>query len=165
MPTALLGVLFCASLAITLVAARTFAERLDEVAVRLGLPEALIGLLTALAADGPEIVSALVALIAGARAASLGVVAGSNVFNLAAMIGLSALVAGSVRLRRAALAFEGTVASLTMLLVAALVVGLLSPLATALLLAGVLVPYVLLLLMGAERLRIPAPAPRRRSST
>jgi hypothetical protein len=39
-------------------------------------------------------------------------VLGSNVFNLAAMIGLSALLAGRVRLAREALLFEGTAALL-----------------------------------------------------
>ena len=101
--------LFVVSLAVTLGAAGFFARRLDRVGARLGLPEAVLGLLTALAADGPEITSALVALAKGAGAVSLGVLIGSNIFNLAAMIGLSALLAGRVRLRREALVLEGGV--------------------------------------------------------
>ena len=50
--------LFVASLAVTLLAARFFAQRLDTIGTRFGLPEAMIGLLTAVAADGPEISSA-----------------------------------------------------------------------------------------------------------
>ena len=52
--------LFAVSPAVTLAAARLFARRLDRLGVRFGFPEALIGLLTALAADGPEISSALI---------------------------------------------------------------------------------------------------------
>ena len=72
-----------------------FARRLDHVGLRLGLPEALLGLLTALAADAPEISSAISALVQHEHAVAVGVVVGSNAFNLAAMLGLSAVVTGS----------------------------------------------------------------------
>ena len=96
MPPVLAASLFLVSLAVTLAAARLFARRLDRLGVRFGFPEALIGLLTALAADGPEISSALYALIKGAHDVGVGVLVGSNGFNLAAMIGLSALLTGRV---------------------------------------------------------------------
>src|SRR5437763_6989431 len=99
--------LFAISLAVTLAAARTFAIRLDRIGVRFGLPEALIGLLTALAADGPEVSSALFALAQGAHNVSVGVLVGSNAFNLAAMIGVSGLLAGCVALPRATMLLEG----------------------------------------------------------
>ena len=92
--------LFVAALAVTLAAAATFARRLDRLGAKYGLPEVWIGLLTALAADGPEVSSALVALIKGAHDASVGVIVGSNTFNLAAMIGVSALLAGCVQVAR-----------------------------------------------------------------
>src|SRR5437763_5452956 len=98
--------LFLVSLAVTLAAARTFAVRLDRLGVRFGFPEALIGLLTALAADGPEISSALFALAKGDHNVSVGVLVGPNAFNLRAMIGVSGLLAGSIALRRDALRLE-----------------------------------------------------------
>ena len=55
--------LFVVALAVTLSAAATFADRLDRLGARFGLPEVLIGLLTAVAADGPEVSSAVVALL------------------------------------------------------------------------------------------------------
>jgi cation:H+ antiporter len=149
--------LFLVSLAVTLGGAGFFARRLDRVGSRLGLPEAVLGLLTALAADGPEITSALVALAKGAGAVSLGVLIGSNVFNLAAMVGLSALLAGHVRLRREALVLEGGVGLLVTLVASALVVGFLSPAVAAVALTCVLGPYVALLLRGsplAQRLAL-----------
>jgi cation:H+ antiporter len=150
--------LFAFSLVVTLAAARLFARRLDVLGVRFGFSEALVGLLTALAADGPEISSALFSLARGEHAVSVGVVVGSNVFNLAAMIGLSAVIAGGVRLPRAALALEGTVALLATMLAGGVLLDVLTPLAGAILAALVGVPYLLLLLggaRGATRLRLP----------
>ena len=142
--------LFLASLAVTLYAARSFARRLDRLGVRFGLPETLIGLLTALAADGPEISSALVALIKGAHSVSVGVVVGSNAFNLAAMIGLSGLLAGSVVLSRRVLALEGAIGGAITLVATALLLGWLSaPLAT-ILTACVFAPYLFLLVSGVH---------------
>src|ERR671935_2840122 len=107
---ALFVLLFLGSLAVTLIAAAFFARRLDRVGLHLGLPETLLGLLTALAADAPETSSAIAALVRGAHDVGVGVVLGSNVFNLGAMIGLSALLCGGIRGRREALAVGGAVA-------------------------------------------------------
>jgi cation:H+ antiporter len=148
--------LFIVSLVLTLAAAGLFANKLDHLGVRLGLPEAVVGLLTALAADGPEISAALAALAKGANDVSVGVVVGSNVFNLAAMLGVSALVAGAVRARRETLLFEGVVGVLVTLIVIAVLQRTLSPIVAAALLASVLGPY-LLLLIGGPRLAVRLP--------
>jgi cation:H+ antiporter len=143
---------FVASLAVTLLAARLFARRLDRLGIRFGFPEALIGLLTALAADGPEIASALFALIKGAHSASVGVLVGSNAFNLAAMIGISGLVAGSVRLARESLLLEGLFgAAITLIAIAVLLRWVAAPVAAVA--AGcVLAPYLLIVIGGSELL-------------
>ncbi|HUN79247.1 MAG TPA: hypothetical protein VMU32_10020 [Solirubrobacteraceae bacterium] len=146
MSSALAALLLAVSLGVTLGAARTFARRLDVLGVALGLPEALVGLLTALAADGPEIASALVALAKGEHGVGVGVVLGSNAFNLAAMIGLSALLSGTVALRRGALAIEGTMGLLATLLAAGVLLGKIGPALGAVLLACGGVPYVTVLL-------------------
>ena len=152
MSPALAVPLFLVSLVVTLGAARLFARRLDRLGVRFGFPEALIGLLTAVAADGPEISSALFALIKGANDVGVGVLVGSNGFNLAAMIGLSALVTGRVRLPREVVLLEGTVGLLVTLLAAALLLGWLSPAVTAGVSGVVLVPYLTLVIVGARLL-------------
>ncbi len=150
MAAPLAGALLALSLAVTLGAARMFAARLDRLGVAFGLPEALVGLLTALAADGPEISSALIALAKGEHAVGVGVVVGSNAFNLAAMIGLSALLAGSVALPRAALAVEGAMALAAVLLASAVLLGWLAPVVGVALLVCAGVPYLVELLRGAE---------------
>jgi cation:H+ antiporter len=148
MTPALAVPLLAASLAVTLAAAQMFARRLDRLGTRFGLPEALIGLLTAVAADGPEISSALVARVKHAQSASVGVLVGSNVFNLAAMIGLSALLVGSVRLPRETLMLEGTVGVLATVLAAGVLLGALPAPVAAVLLVLVLLPYLTLLVYG-----------------
>ena len=146
--------LFLVSLAVTLAAAAFFARRLDRVGLRLGLPETLLGLLTALAADAPEVSSAIAALVKGEHAVGAGVVLGSNVFNLAAMVGLSAVLCGGIRIRREALAVEGAVGVAATVVVSALILKLIDAWASLALLVLVLVPYVVLLARG------PARAPR-----
>ena len=110
MTPAVAAPVFVASIAVMLLASSVFARRLDHIGLRLGLPETVLGVLTALATDAPEISSAISALVQNAHAVAVGVVVGSNAFNLAAMLGLSAILAGRVRARHEALELEGFVA-------------------------------------------------------
>lgn len=151
MPTALTILVFLGSLALTLAAAGFFADRLDHVGARLGFPEAVVGLLTALAADAPEISSAVVALIRGEKEVSLGVVLGSNAFNLAAMIGLSALLTGAIRVERRALAVEGVVAVAATALAAAVLLTGLGAIAAAVFFAVVAGAYLVIASRSHER--------------
>jgi cation:H+ antiporter len=148
----LAALLFIASVAVTLGAAGLFADRLDHIGPHLGLPESLTGLLTAFAADAPEIASALIALAQGRKGVSLGVVVGSNVFNLAAMIGASALLAGVVRVGRRALIVEGAVAVGALVIVVALLSGTLPAVAALIGFVAVLVPYAVYLARSRAKL-------------
>ena len=141
MSTGLAAVLFVVSLAGTLGAAAVFADRLDHLGARLGLPEGMLGLLTAAGADAPELATAIVALVTGAKSTGFGVVVGSNVFNLGAMIGVSALLYGGVHLRRDALALEGGVALAVTVVTLLLVFGAIPAWAAVVLALAVVVPY------------------------
>jgi cation:H+ antiporter len=145
--------LFVASIALMLVASAVFARRLDGIGLRLGLPEALLGLLTALAADAPEISSAIAALVQNEHAVAVGVVVGSNAFNLAAMLGVSAVVAGRVRARHETLELEAFVGLWLLAVMLAVVAGALGATAGAVLVAVVVVPYVALLAFGRRLAR------------
>jgi len=102
---------FAASLALAFGASMVFARRLDRLGRRLGWPEAMVGLLTATAADGPELASAIVAITQGSGAVGVGVVVGSNLFNLAAMVGAVELVARTpIRVGRSELVQEVSIA-------------------------------------------------------
>jgi len=128
----------------------------------------VLGLLTALAADAPEVSSAIAALVRGKHDVGVGVVLGSNVFNVAAMIGLSAILCGRIRIRRRALAIEGAVGIAATLIAGALILKLLGPWVTLVLLAVVIVPYLALLGRFGERHRpdhVLAPGEREQAVT
>src|SRR5689334_20444150 len=159
MATILAVPLFLVSLAVTLLSARFFAQRLDTIGTRFGLPEAMIGLLTAVAADGPEISSALVALIKGAHSTSVGVLVGSNAFNLAAMIGVSALLTGCVALARRDLAPEATLCVAITVIAAAVLLRWLPSVVGFVLALAVVVPYALWLRKAEQEALAGHPSP------
>lgn len=69
-------------------------EAAVEVATDLGLSERVIGLtVVAVCTSLPELAAALVAALRGEREIAVGTVIGSNLFNLLAVLGLTALVA------------------------------------------------------------------------
>ncbi len=135
---------FLACLIATLASSEVLVRGLVALGSKLHLTEGFLGLLTALGADVPEIASAIAALLAGAADLGRGVVLGSNLFNLAMLLGLSAVLSGQVRMRRPGLLLDGAVALFTLLVVAALLLGLLIPLLAMVLLVVLLLPYVLL---------------------
>lgn len=139
---------FLVSVALMLGASAIFAARLDHIGLRLGLPEALLGLLTALAANAPNISSAIAAILQNQRSLAVGVIVGSNAFNIAAMLGLSAVIASRVRARHEALELEAFVGLWLIAVTIAIVAGWLGE-ATGIALVGVVtVPYVFLLARG-----------------
>ena len=89
-------------------------------------------------------------LIKGAHDASVGVIVGSNTFNLAAMIGVSALLAGCVQVARNTLLLEGSVALVVTVIVIALLVGWISAVPAVLAIACVVGVYLLLVLGGEQ---------------
>lgn len=84
--------------------------RLERVGERWGFSEALLGMVAALAADAPEITSSVSALSQHQYSIGAGVVIGSNVFNLAALLGLGAVVSGFISLHRRVVVLGGVVA-------------------------------------------------------
>ena len=144
--------LLLGGLVVTVTSSLVLARELDRIGERLGFSEALLGIVTALGADGPEIASAVVALISGHNDTGIGVVVGSNVFNIAALLGLSAVLAGTVRIHSHGLVLNGGVALLVAAIGALLVVRWLPAWAALVLLLAVLAPYVALSALHARRL-------------
>jgi len=147
---------FLAGAAVSLSASYLVVTRLERIGERLGLTEGLLGVLAALAGDAPEITSAVTALALGQAQVGAGVVIGSNVFNLAALLGLGAVVAGRILLHRKVILLGGVVGAWVAVVCLVTVFGLI-PAGTAL--AAVLVvmiPYLIVLGAGRTRLaRIP----------
>jgi len=143
---------FVVGAVVSLLTSWVLVSRLERVGGRLGLSEALLGLVAALAADAPEITASVTALAHHQRAVGAGVTIGSNVFNLAALLGLGAVVAGRIGLHRRVVVLGGTLALVigaVCLLAVAGVIGAGTGLALALV---VLVPYAVL--MGVRRATI-----------
>ena len=127
-------------------------SRLERVGARLGLSEALLGVLAALAADAPEITSAVTALAGHQAKIGAGIVIGSNVFNLAALLGLTAVLAGTIALHRRVILMEGAVALWIAAVCVAAIIGLIPPAAGLMLTVGVLVPYLVIQGVPHDRL-------------
>lgn len=129
----------------SLAASWVLVSRIHRVGEHLNISEPLLGLVAALAADGPEVTSAVTAVVEHQRSIGIGVVLGSNVFNLAALFGLGALVAGRLVLGRRAVLLSGTAGLAIGALCVAAVGGTLSPVAATVLAFSVLVPYALVM--------------------
>ena len=149
---------FVLGAAVSLGTSWLLVSRLERVGERLGMSEALLGIVAALAADAPEISAAVSALTSHQQSIGAGVVLGSNVFNLAALLGLGAVVAGRIGLHRKVVALGGAVALWVALVCLGVVTGLL-PVTLGLVLAvAVLGLYAVLLGtegQGMQRLRLP----------
>jgi cation:H+ antiporter len=152
-------VLFCAGVVVSLAASWLLVSRLERLGERAGFSEAWLGLVAALAADAPEITSAVTALSRGQASVGAGVVIGSNVFNLAALLGLAAVVAGWIGFHRRVVVLAGVPAVWVAVVCLLTVAGVVAPLGGLALTAVVLVPYVAVLGIRRarmERLRLPA---------
>jgi cation:H+ antiporter len=156
---ALLGVVFVLGAALSLAASYLLVTRLEQLGARLALTEGLLGLLAALAADTPEITAAASAVAQQHHRIGAGVVLGSNVFNLAALLGLAAIVAGRIGLHRRVIELGGAVAVWICAASLAVVTGACPPPWGLVAVLAVLVPYVVMMGVRRERLRrLPLPA-------
>ena len=118
--------LFVGSLVLMSVSSFALTVALERVGVGLRLSEGLLGILTALGADAPEISSSIAAVSSGHHDLGLGVVLGSNIFNLAALFGLSAIITRKVRVNKASTLFHGGIALLATLVIGLLLLAVLS---------------------------------------
>jgi cation:H+ antiporter len=149
---------FVVGAVVSLATSWLLVSRLERVGERLGMSEALLGLVAALAADAPEISAAVSALTSHQQSIGAGVVLGSNVFNLAALLGLGAVVAGRIGLHRKVVALSGAVALWVAVVCLGVVTGLLPVVLGVVLAAAVLGLYAVLLGtegQGMQRLPLP----------
>lgn len=157
MTTALAIPAFLAGTAVSLMTSLVLVARLERVGERLGLSEAVLGIVAALAADAPEITAAVTAVARHEQRVGAGVILGSNVFNLAALLGLGAVVAGQIRLHRKVVLLGGAVALWVAVVCLLVVPGVLTAAAGLVLAFIVLALYVALLSTegrGLNRLRV-----------
>ncbi len=158
MPTGLALLGFAAGAVVSLLTSLVLVSRLERVGERLGLSEALLGIVAALAADAPEVTAAVTAISHHQQRIGAGVVLGSNVFNLAALLGLGAVVARRIALHRKVVLLGGAVAVWVAAVCLAVVLGAV-PAAAGLALALVVLALYLAVLArpGAGPLFLPLP--------
>jgi len=156
-------ILFLLSVALMLLASELLVRGLENIGVRLRFSEGLLGLVTAFGANAPEISSACSAVFSDHHDLGLGIVLGSNVFNLAALLGVSAIVAGPLRIGRQGLLLNGCMGLVAASLMAMMLLGWLSPRVCLALLGPALVAYVAVLSVAPARIRrMPLPGPAKR---
>ena len=136
---------FLAGAVVSLLTSFVLVSRLERVGERLGLSEALLGMVAALAADAPEISAAVTAVSHHEQRVGAGVIIGSNVFNLAALLGLGAVVAGRIGLHRKVVALGGAVALAVAAVCLGVVFGVLATPAGLALGLAILVLYLMIL--------------------
>ena len=143
---------------VSLLTSWLLVTRLERVGDRLGASEALLGMVAALAADAPEITASVTALAHHQRTIGAGLVIGSNVFNLAALLGLGAVVAGRIRLDRKVIVLGGALAMVIAALCLLAVAGVAGPVVALVAVLAVLIPYLVVLGVDHSRFgRLPMP--------
>ena len=110
-------------------------------------------MIAALGADTPEIASAVTALSVGQHDVGVGIIIGSNIFNIAVLLGVSALIAGKVRVRRSGVIFNGAISLIVILVLMLLIFRLISPLVSVVLSMLLLVPYVIISGLKLDQLK------------
>jgi cation:H+ antiporter len=151
-------VAFIGGALVSLATSWVLVTRLERVGERFGLSEALLGVTAALGADAPEITSSVTALAHHQRVIGAGVVIGSNAFNLAALLGLGAVIAVFVALHRRVIVLGGVVAMWIAVWCVLAATGNVGPLLGLILSASVLVIYLVTLGLRREALnQLPLP--------
>jgi cation:H+ antiporter len=146
----------------TLAASEVLVRGVGRLARNLGLLGGVVGLIVALCADAPEISSSVSAVASGSAATAAGVVFGSNVFNIAVLLGGAAFAAGEVRIPRPALLVDGGVAMLVTLAIGLVVLDAVPVALGVALMLIAFVPYVVFLIMRTTAIaRLPLPTPLR----
>ena len=152
---------FGGGLALVVISGIVLSGQIERVAARLHFSAGMLGIVAALGADAPEISSAVSALLSGHRDVGVGVVLGSNVFNLAGLLGLSATIAqNGVRVGKAGLWLNGGVALVVTGITALQVLRVVPGWLALVLVTAVLAPYVVVSSQHRdwfERTRLPGP--------
>ena len=91
-PFLIVLLLFVASLPLTMTASAWFTRRLEAVCDILHLPPSLLSLLGALGANIPNYAASIVAIAGGHVDIGLGIILGSNIYNIAIILSIASFV-------------------------------------------------------------------------
>src|SRR5437763_4895018 len=93
----LLILFFVISLLVAVGASAWFTRRLEIISDLFDLSPGLLSLLGALGANVPNYVASLVAAVSGQLVVGLGIIVGSNIYNIAIILGISTFAAKAPR--------------------------------------------------------------------
>ncbi|MEO7037711.1 MAG: hypothetical protein ABI548_27355 [Polyangiaceae bacterium] len=142
-----------AALALVAISGYVLTLQIERIGVRLHFTAGLLGSLVALGADSPELSSAIAALLSGHGEVSIGVVLGSNIFNVAGLLGISALLAkDGIAPNRHGLALNGVAALLITVMASLEVMSWVPAWLGFLLVLLVFVPYGVLISLQPSQL-------------
>ncbi|MGF7119532.1 calcium/sodium antiporter [Methanobacterium oryzae] len=108
------------SLLIVIKAADLFVDNLVDIGSSLGISQIILGVTaSAIGTSLPEFGSAMIATLTGSSDIGVGVVIGSNIWNIAGILGISAFVAGVIETNRQEIMRDGMMTLLTALILMA----------------------------------------------
>jgi len=146
------------ALVATLGASEVLVRGVGRLARNLGLLGGVVGLIVALGADSPEISSSVSAVATGSAATAAGIVFGSNIFNLAFLLGGAAFAAGEVRVNRSASVVDAAIAIVVTLAMGLALLGWIPVALGWILMLLVFIPYVGFLILSPTTIaRLPLP--------
>lgn len=120
-------------------------KKLQKIAQWLNFSEALLGIVAALGANSPEISSSIFAIFRQHHEIGFGIIIGSNIINLAGLLGISAVISGQIKLRLPILILNGGVAVVTIIIMTFLLLGQLTIIWACLFLIVLFCPYFYLI--------------------
>jgi cation:H+ antiporter len=108
------------SLLVVIKSANLFVDNLVEIGESLGVSHIILGVTaSAIGTSLPEFGSAMIAILTGSSDIGVGVVIGSNIWNIAGILGISAFIAGVIQTNRQEMTRDGMMTLLTALILMA----------------------------------------------
>lgn len=105
------------SLLIVIKSADLFVDNLVDIGESLGISQIILGVTaSAIGTSLPEFGSAMIATLTGSSDIGVGVVIGSNIWNIAGILGISAIVAGIIETNRQEIMRDGMMTLITALI-------------------------------------------------
>ncbi len=105
------------SLLIVIKSADLFVDNLVEIGERIGISQIILGVTaSAIGTSLPEFGSAMIATLSGSPDIGVGVVIGSNIWNIAGILGISSFVAGVITTKREEINRDGLMTLITALI-------------------------------------------------
>lgn len=110
-------ILLVTALLIIIRAADIFVDNLVELGEAIGISHIILGVTaSAIGTSLPEFGSAMIATLSGSPDIGVGVVIGSNIWNIAGILGISSFVAGVIATNREEISRDGLMALITSLI-------------------------------------------------